>query len=245
MRKTFDQSIVESDAFLSLPYDAQVLYIHLNFEADSDGFIENVIKTVRICGAASGSLGALVESGFLIKFSDSLYVVRHWWVNNQMRKDRYTPTRHQKELKTLKQDEDGVYDFIKPVLDVPKPPEKRKLNEVTTDELKAESLNYEAFGLSKTMADEARKWGRYKKERNEPITETQLGSFVSNIKGYINENSEEEAIRSIEDSISNGYKGIVWGINRTRGKPKSSYIDRIDHRMDVVDDWLNACEEGA
>lgn len=43
-RRMFHSDIVESDAFLDLPFSAQALYLHLGMAADDDGFVnENVL----------------------------------------------------------------------------------------------------------------------------------------------------------------------------------------------------------
>lgn len=235
MKKMFDQSVIESDAFLDLSIEARLLYIHLNFEGDSDGFIDNVTKTIRICGVKRDALEDLVNAGFLIRFESGLYVITHWWVNNQIRGDRYTPTKHTAEKEMLMRGEDGGYILIE------EKEEKRadtgeipKNQEVMATTLQAEMLRYEDLGLSKEMANEARKWARYKKERGEPITETQLKSYISNLKEYVQENSEKEAIKSIEDSISNGYKGVIWRLKQARGRPeqkKAWYVEESNYDL--------------
>lgn len=246
MKKMFDQSVIESDAFLGLSMEAQLLYIHLNFEGDADGFIDNVTKIIRICGVKRDALEDLVNAGFLIRFENGLHVVTHWWVNNQMRRDRYTPTKHMAEKGMLMRGENGEYVLVeekKAEVKATAPVEIHGNREVMTTALEAEKLRYEDLGLSKEMADEARKWATYKKERGEPITETQLKSYISNLKGYVKENSEEEAIKSIEESISNGYKGVIWRLKQARGRPaqkKAWQIEESKYDMSELESRLLA-----
>ena len=47
-RRMFAKSIIDSDAFLEMPNDAQNLYFHLAMRADDDGFVNNPKKIQKI-----------------------------------------------------------------------------------------------------------------------------------------------------------------------------------------------------
>ena len=49
-KRMFSEDIVESDAFLSLSKEAQLLYFHLNMRADDEGFVNNIKLTETILG---------------------------------------------------------------------------------------------------------------------------------------------------------------------------------------------------
>ena len=107
-RRMISAEVIGSDAFITLPLSAHGLYVHLNVAADDDGFISSAIRTMRAVGATEEDLQSLVDAGFLLRFESGIYLVTHWFLHNQIKKDRYAPTIHQKEL-SLVQVVDKVY----------------------------------------------------------------------------------------------------------------------------------------
>lgn len=108
-RRMFSKDIVQSDPFLDMPDRSQNLYFQLNMEADDDGFIGNVKKVLRSLGFSSEELKTLTENKFVISFPDGVIVIKHFFMNNQIRKDRYKPTTYQKHKNSLYIDENGAY----------------------------------------------------------------------------------------------------------------------------------------
>ena len=104
----FTQKIVESDAFLDMPLSAQALYFHLNMLADDDGFVNSPRSIQRMSGASVDDLKLLVAKRFIISF-DNCIVIKHWRMNNTLRKDRYKPTQYQKEYAQLTIKSNGSY----------------------------------------------------------------------------------------------------------------------------------------
>ena len=88
----------------------------------------------------------------------------------------------------------------------------------------------------------ARDWITYKGERKEPYTETGMRTLLNKISDSAKVYGPEEVIRVIDECIGNNYKGIIWDRlkkeNHARGSG-SAYLDRIDNRYQVVDDWLS------
>lgn len=99
-KSMFSDQIVESDAFLEMPLSAQALYYHLNQNADNDGFVSPK-RVVRMINANEDDLRVLIAKRFLIIFESGVIVIKHWWINNTKRLDRYVPTTYQKELAEL------------------------------------------------------------------------------------------------------------------------------------------------
>lgn len=93
--------IVGSDAFLDLPHTAQALYFQLGMRADDDGFVGNPKTIQRIAGTKASDLELLVKKRFLIQFPSGVVVIKHWKINNQIQKDRYTPTVYTEEYQSL------------------------------------------------------------------------------------------------------------------------------------------------
>ena len=97
----FNVDIVGSDAFLDLPHTAQALYFQLGMRADDDGFVGNPKTIQRIAGTKASDLELLVKKRFLLQFPSGVVVVKHWKINNQIQKDRYTPTVYTEEYQSL------------------------------------------------------------------------------------------------------------------------------------------------
>lgn len=109
-RRMFTMQIVDSDAFLDMPLSTQSLYFHLNMRADDDGFVNNPKKIVRMIGASEDDLKLLIMKRFVIGFeAKGILVIKHWRMNNYLRKDRYHPTQYQDELHMLGIKENGAY----------------------------------------------------------------------------------------------------------------------------------------
>ena len=88
IRRMFAKSITDSDDFLDLPLDVQLLYFHLGMQADDEGFLNSTRKIVRMLGVEPDALQILCDMGFLIPFPSGVVAIRHWHVNNKIRKDR-------------------------------------------------------------------------------------------------------------------------------------------------------------
>ena len=109
-KRMFTMQIVDSDAFLDMPLSTQALYFHLNMRADDDGFVNNPKKILRMIGASDDDLRILLLKRFVIGFEEKgVIVIKHWRMNNYLRKDRYHPTQYQDELHTLGIKDNGSY----------------------------------------------------------------------------------------------------------------------------------------
>lgn len=108
-KRMFDLEIVDTDLFLEMPQSTQNLYFHLGMRADDDGFVSNPKKIIRTIGANEDDLKILFTKQFVIPFESGIVVIRHWKLNNYLRKDRYVETIYKDEKKQLVEDENGVY----------------------------------------------------------------------------------------------------------------------------------------
>jgi hypothetical protein len=105
----FSKDITTSDAFREMPTSSQALYFHLGMEADDDGFLDNYRGLMRAVNATEDDLRILVAKRFLIVFPSKVIVVKHWLINNTVRKDRYNETKHLEEKRALIVKENGAY----------------------------------------------------------------------------------------------------------------------------------------
>lgn len=105
----FTKKITDSDAFIELSSSTQALYFHLNQGADDDGFNNQVQNAMFKAHASVDDLKVLLMKNFIIQFESGVIVIKHWRMHNTLRKDRYTPTNFQEELKNLDLKDNGSY----------------------------------------------------------------------------------------------------------------------------------------
>jgi hypothetical protein len=104
----FSNDVLSSDIYLEMPEGVQNLYIHLNMNADDDGFV-TPRRVMRQINAVEDSLKILIAKGFVILFESGVVVIRHWREHNTIRHDRYNPTRYHEEKKLLGLDRSRYY----------------------------------------------------------------------------------------------------------------------------------------
>lgn len=104
----FSPDIVNSDAFIEMPPSTQALYFQLGMRADDDGFVSpNMV--MRMMGSTEDELRVLIAKRFVLKFDNGVIVVKHWRINNFVRKDRYKPSLYTEEKQRLRVKENMAY----------------------------------------------------------------------------------------------------------------------------------------
>ena len=103
------KKILESDDFLDMPLSTQALYVHMVMEADDDGFLNSPKKVLRSIGASEDDVRLLITKRFILTFDSGVVVIKHWWIHNTKRKDRYKPTQYQEEYRLLTIKDNGAY----------------------------------------------------------------------------------------------------------------------------------------
>ena len=93
----FSKTIIDSDWFMDMPHSSQMLYFHMAMRADDDGFVSSPKKIMRMIGAQDDDYKILLGKRFIIPFENGVCVIKHWWIHNTLRKDRYIETTHTKE----------------------------------------------------------------------------------------------------------------------------------------------------
>lgn len=91
-RRMFSKAIVLDDDFLDLSKDAKLLYFLLGMEADDDGFLKSSKRICKTNDIEESTLEELVEKGFIMRFPSGVLCITDWCRNNQIQKDRHTPT---------------------------------------------------------------------------------------------------------------------------------------------------------
>jgi hypothetical protein len=110
-KRMFTKKITDDDNFITLPSSAQALYFHLNQCADDDGFNNQVQMAMFKAHASVDDLKVLMAKRYILQFESGVIVIKHWRMHNTLRKDRYTPTNFQEELKMLGIKSNGAYTF--------------------------------------------------------------------------------------------------------------------------------------
>ena len=112
-KRMFDKTITNNDNFLEMPDSTQNLYFHLSMEADDDGFVDNWKSMMRMTGKKEDDSKLLLAKRFIIPFETGVIVIKHWRINNYLRKDRYHQTKYLKEKSLLTIEENEEYELKK------------------------------------------------------------------------------------------------------------------------------------
>jgi hypothetical protein len=108
-RRMFAKSIIDTDAFLSMPLSTQALYFHLCMREDDDGFVSNPRKIQRMISCTDDDLKLLVAKRYILVFESGIIVIKHWKLHNYIRRDTYRETLYSEEKAQLFEKSDGVY----------------------------------------------------------------------------------------------------------------------------------------
>lgn len=108
-RRMFSLQIVDSDAFLDMSVSAQALYFHLGMRADDDGFISNPRRILKSLNGSLDDYSLLLGKRFVLPFENGVAVIKHWRINNYIRKDRYHETVYSEEKNLLNVKGNGGY----------------------------------------------------------------------------------------------------------------------------------------
>ena len=108
-RRMLSMSVICSDQFLAMSAIAQTLYVQIVIRCDDDGFCNSVFSITRILGCSGETLTELLEKGFVLKISEDVYLVTDFRVQNQLRKNRYKPTKYMEFSKNVYIDNEDRY----------------------------------------------------------------------------------------------------------------------------------------
>jgi len=109
-RRMFSNTVVSSDAFLNMSTAARVLYYHLVMNADNRGYINNLRSIVSSFDELTmNDAEELVVNKFVIKREKGLYLIKHWYIHNDIPTCKVEETRYSDDLKQLYFDENFSY----------------------------------------------------------------------------------------------------------------------------------------
>ena len=242
-RRMFAKTIIDSDAFLEMPTTSQLLYFHLAMRADDDGFVNKPKSLMRMVGCHEDDLKLLFVKKFLIPFESGVVVIKHWKIHNYIRKDTYTETKYKEEKSTLELDENSAYRIAEtsPLQlrdeSVTSPSTQDRLGKVREGK---DRLGKGSKGKSETthelfirlhpdyiIPDELKlkllDWFAYKTERKEAYKEQGMKSLLRQIENNQLTYGEKAVCDLIDDSMANGWKGIIFDRLKQKAPQKQSY----------------------
>lgn len=199
----FSPDIVGSDAFIDMPISSQALYFHLGMYADDDGFV-NPKRIVRMVGLADDDLKVLTAKRFILPFENGVIVIKHWKINNLVRKDWYKETKYVEQKSRLKTKDNGAYTEL---VNEPLTTRSHRLGKVRLGNLSDKSEG----GLKTNEENMDFKNKNYKGEEggyDEPSLDLETGATLPP-KGRKKKVTDE--MQSVFDLFNNHAKGI-WGM---------------------------------
>lgn len=109
-KRMFSCEIVESDDFAELSNNAQLLYFHLVMSADNRGYVNKTRKIINsLIGIEKTDLDELVEKKFVLKRNETLYLIKGWYIHNEMPQYQVEETNYLEDLNKLYFDENFSY----------------------------------------------------------------------------------------------------------------------------------------
>lgn len=243
-RRMFSDEVVSHDNFLSMSHVAQCLYVQLGVRADDDGFVSNAKSITRLTGGQPEHLQELIDNKFIIMFDDGIVCIKHWRINNFIRKDRYKPTNFTEKKDMLYVKENMAYTLNKlkgkPIAEVPwkSDKERRSTSGQPTVAPSKEKISKEKVinkGEKKVALElpdwlDKQKWGEwleYRKSRRLTTSNITLGRQIQFLGRFQSQHRE-----IIEQSITNGWQGLFEPKNGMSKTP--SNVLKTDNRSKLV-----------
>lgn len=102
--------IVRSENFLSMSYQAQLLYLQLLLDADDEGFVSGARRIAKLVGVKRSAIDELISKELLIFFDSSgVSVIRHWFIHNKLKASRIVRTIYTEESEKVCLNEKKIY----------------------------------------------------------------------------------------------------------------------------------------
>jgi len=181
-KRMFSKQITTSDAFMEMPISSQLLYFHLNMEADDDGFVANPKRIIKMVGANEDDLKVLLGKRFLLSFESGVVVIKHWLLHNAVRKDMYKETQYLDEKKTLQIKDNKVYTELRnePVTDSLHRLDKDRLDKISLEQnITVSKDTYGEFKNVKLLKEEYEKLVNTFSEKNTIILIEELSGYIA------------------------------------------------------------------
>lgn len=110
-RRMLTRQITDDDNFIMLSAAQQALYLHLTMTCDDEGFTNKTAICLFKAHATSADMDELINKRYVIRFQSGVVCIKHWFMANSIRKDRFTPTVHAEERAQLFVHKNNAYSF--------------------------------------------------------------------------------------------------------------------------------------
>ncbi|MBQ6232122.1 MAG: hypothetical protein IJJ80_01280 [Clostridia bacterium] len=97
-KRMFSKQITCKGKFLNLSHGAKCLYFYLSMSADDDGFQSDSALPELLSRTGEKEIQELIDHDFIYRFDSGVIVILDWNINNELKKDRYHPTKFQTEF---------------------------------------------------------------------------------------------------------------------------------------------------
>lgn len=107
-RRMFSKQIIDSDAFVSMPIEAQCLYFHLGVSSTKDGMVNNLQSTCRALNIDRSFVDHLISRGLIERIDEHSYRISGWEENSgiaEVARKRLTHRYRTWRLQVLRRDE--------------------------------------------------------------------------------------------------------------------------------------------
>ena len=127
-KRMINSNLVNASSFkMKTSNKAKLLYFYIMMNADDKGFCDNADELIALLNHNDAEYGDNPEGGkgfeeaieellnknlllvFENKYKDKVYLVRHWYLHNQIPKDRVTETTYVKYLSQVTVNKEGEY----------------------------------------------------------------------------------------------------------------------------------------
>ncbi len=183
----FAKTIIDSDAFLDMPFSAQALYFHLSMRADDDGFVNSPKAIIRQLGAKEDDLRILLAKRYILGFESGVIVIKHWKIHNIIQKDRYKETTYLEEKALLELDEKKAYTELEKGLETKCIQTVSKMDtqvSIGKDSIDKNSIKKENTKRKNFIPPSVEEVRAYCSERNNNLDAEQFVNFYS-AKGWL------------------------------------------------------------
>lgn len=101
--------IVDSDAFLTLSHESQLLYYHLGMRADDRGYVDNVKKIMTQLSVPPIYLTELINKRFILQREKGLILIKAWRINNSINEAYFNETKYYKDFRGIEIEPNDAY----------------------------------------------------------------------------------------------------------------------------------------
>lgn len=235
-RRMFSNQIVNSDAFHSLSTEAQVLYFNLVMSADNRGYINNAKSIISgLIGINTGHLEELVCHKFVLERDNFLYLIKHWYIHNDIPKSYIEESNYIDDLETLYFDPNFAYTIKMtkmPVLETiktinhKKPLKENKVKEMKGNQNKVNENKVNIYSNNNEIEDE----------------KVGVATENDNFDSLLNNDNVPEEITETFDLTANNWSKVLKVIeNKLHDKPNFEAFFKDTTLVVINDDFVIDC----